>query len=84
MQNTCSCQDWGTLKGKNDILDKSGKLEVWLHKNGLDTSISYSERNPDDIMLVYVDVNTAAVKAIIPADEFSVHNPANSDNRIIE
>jgi hypothetical protein len=53
--------------------------EVWIHKNGLDTSISFSDRNPDEIMLVYVDVNTAAVKAIIPLNEFSVHNPANAD-----
>ncbi len=53
--------------------------EVWLHTNALYTkSISESDPKTDKVMFVYVDVNTGAVKAIIPADEFSVHNPANS------
>lgn len=54
--------------------------EVWLHRNALFTkSISESDPKTDKVMFVYVDVHTGAVKAIIPADEFSVHNPANSD-----
>ena len=54
--------------------------EVWLHNNALNTrSISKTNPKTDKVMLVYVDVNTGAVKAIIPADEFSVHNPTNSD-----
>jgi hypothetical protein len=55
------------------------RWEVPLHKNGLDPSMSYSEQIQAGVMLVYVDVNTGAVSAIIPADEFSVHNPANSE-----
>jgi hypothetical protein len=51
--------------------------EVWLHKHGLD-DLSYSEQIRAEIMLVYIDVNTAAVKAIIPYTELSVNNPANS------
>jgi hypothetical protein len=54
--------------------------EVQLHKNGLDTSIKFSERNYDDVMLVFVDVNTGAVKAIIPSVEFSIHYSENIDN----
>lgn len=53
--------------------------EVWLHKNGL-SNLSYREQIQAEVMLVYIDVNTGAVKAIIPADEFSVHNPANSES----
>lgn len=53
--------------------------EVWLHKNGLN-NLSQSEQIQAEVMLVYIDVNTGAVKAIIPADEFSVHNPANSES----
>lgn len=52
--------------------------EVQLYKNGLD-DLSYKEQIQAEVMLVYVDVTNGAVKAIIPADEFSVHNPANSD-----
>jgi len=44
--------------------------EVWL----------YIRSSRDRPVAVYVDVNTGAVKAIIPADEFSVHNPANSES----
>jgi hypothetical protein len=54
--------------------------EVCLSKNGLDPSLSYSELIQAEVMLVYIDVDTGAVKAIIPAIEFSIHNPANSDN----
>jgi len=54
--------------------------EVWLHNNALNTrSISKSDPKTDKVMLVYVDVDSGAVRAVIPADEFSVHNPANSD-----
>lgn len=45
--------------------------EVWLY--------IYSSR--DKPIAVYVNVDSGAVKAIIPADEFSVHNPTNSDKR---
>lgn len=59
--------------------------EVRLHNNALDTrSISKSDPKTDKVIKVYVDVNTAAVRAIIPADEFSVHNPANSGSRMEE
>jgi predicted small secreted protein len=45
--------------------------EVWLHRNALNTGrISTSDPKTDKVMLVYVEVNTGAVKAIIPADEF--------------
>jgi hypothetical protein len=54
--------------------------EVCLLKNGLDPSLSYSELIQAEAMYVYIDVNTGAVKAIIPATEFSIHNPANSSN----
>ena len=60
--------------------------EVQLHKGALGITISTSEQISAEVMCVYVDVNSGAVKAIIPAEEFSVHNPANSEalNRPVE
>jgi len=52
--------------------------EVWLHKGARRTTLSTSELISAEVMFVYVDVNSGAVKAIIPRYEFSVHNPANS------
>ena len=55
--------------------------EVQLHKGALDTTLSTSEQISAEVMCVYVDVSSGAVRAIIPAIEFSIHNPENSDNR---
>ena len=57
--------------------------EVWVHKNARNTTLSINEQKSAEVIFVYVDVNSGAVRAIIPAEEFSVHNPANSDNRIV-
>ena len=54
--------------------------EVWLlNESALNTTLNTSEENSGSTMLVYVDINSGAVRAIIPASEFSVHNPANSE-----
>lgn len=43
--------------------------EVWLFKDVKSKSA----------ICIYIDVESGAVKAIIPADEFSIHNSKNSD-----
>ena len=54
--------------------------EVILHKNGRDESIYYTEKVGTE-MLVYVDINNGAVRAIFPEELFSIHHPANAHLR---
>ena len=57
---------------------KGNCWEVWLHKGALGKTLSTSEQNSADVMFVYIDVNSGAVKAIIPSFEFLADNQENS------
>lgn len=53
--------------------------EVQLHKNARTETLSTDEMRTNESFYVYIDVNSGAVRAIIPSSEFSVDIPANAE-----